>query len=273
MGIKEFIRELVWPKWDDRILLLEAELSAKKELYDASISAGNVAREEIVVLTDKVAELSTGYEELLAELQSYENRLEENKYDKPSWLDTSKKSYIPRRMVTTKVKQYYIQLSNQRSIYNPFNPSIIDFVKLKEWNLIKDLDKRAYEIWKYVINHLKYEYDFFEDWIPSYVSLYADRGDCEDGSILFVDLCRASGIPPNRIFNATGWVSWTKGGEKFGHAFPIFKRNDGKWWIYETVIDNVPSKPKRFFTSLYDCSWGLANDVWQGKLKGGGKQI
>jgi hypothetical protein len=90
--------------------------------------------------------------------------------------------------------------------------------------------------------------------------------NCEDSSILMVDLCRAAGVPADSILLATGWFK-DSSGNKFGHAFPICKNSDGKWYIYESTLDNsyLKYEPKLFKGSNYDCSWGLINDRWAGK--------
>jgi hypothetical protein len=118
---------------------------------------------------------------------------------------------------------------------------------------------------------MTYNYDDGEDWRFSAISAAYGKGDCEDGTILFLDLAREAGFKPTEIFNATGWVT-NKNGEKFGHSFPILNCGDG-WYIYETTLSSLPTSTMKFLGSKYDCSWGLANWLWDGKLKDEALQI
>ena len=90
--------------------------------------------------------------------------------------------------------------------------------------------------------------------------------NCEDGTCLFVTLCRIAHVPADSVFNATGW--YRDGTNAYGHSYPIVKMEDGNWYIMETTIDFVPNAPKLFKGSNYDASWGYAN--W--KITGKGPQ-
>ena len=154
-----------------------------------------------------------------------------------------------------------------------FNTKIMELVNEKGWRLlyIKDKKKCAKKIWDYVVENLTYEYDEGDDWRFSPVTLKRGIGDCEDGTILFLDIARESGFQPNEIFNACGWVT-INSETRYGHSFPIVNCGDG-WYIYETTLSVVKSSPMLFKGSKYDCSWGLGNWSWYGKLKNGDIQL
>jgi len=90
--------------------------------------------------------------------------------------------------------------------------------------------------------------------------------NCEDGTILFLTLARISGIKADSIFNACGWF-YTNDGRKFGHSFPIAKMSDGKWYVFETTLDFIPSKPMLFKGSNYSADWGVHNWKFGGMIK------
>ena len=87
-------------------------------------------------------------------------------------------------------------------------------------------------------------------------------GDCEDSSILFVTLCYFAGIPANRVFVAVGTI------DDYGHAFPIVKMDDGKWYVFESTL-KAPQEPIALIGSRYHPSWGFLNWKYQGRAKQG----
>ena len=150
---------------------------------------------------------------------------------------------------------------------------ILDIVNEKGWRKLYFDDKKAcaYEIWKFVVEALSYVYDKKDDWRFSTVTLTKGKGDCEDGTILFLDLAREAGFNADEVFNACGWLT-VSADNKFGHSFPILNYGDG-WYIYESTLTKVPNNPIKFEGSKYDCSWGLANWRYFGHVKGGKLQI
>lgn len=140
---------------------------------------------------------------------------------------------------------------------------------------VKRLPKYAkvVKVWEYVINSLTYSFDKTDNWQFHPTTIMRKKGDCEDGTILFLDACRMVGIPASQAFNAVGNTS-------FGyHSYPIVWFEDadlvgtpiegtGKgWYIFETTIDFIPDKPKRFISSQYWCEGGLQNWLYFGAVK------
>lgn len=129
------------------------------------------------------------------------------------------------------------------------------------------IEKRFWEAWKFVITQVNYRYDKQENWLPPIITLTRKWGDCEDTTNLFVTLCRIAHVPADRVFNACGYMQ--SGDNKFGHSYPIVRMDDGKWYIMESTLKTIPGRPKLFKGSKYDCSWGVANWKFYGKLKQG----
>jgi transglutaminase-like putative cysteine protease len=173
---------------------------------------------------------------------------------KPEWLDESQVPYKP----TLEVEGSTIQL-DPKDIYME-TPTIRAIAK--QWRDLP-LNQKLENIWKFVIYSLVYQYDKAENWQPPIVTVIKKTGDCEDGTILFVTLCRRAHVPADSVFNACGW--YKTGGQQYGHSFPIAKREDGKWYIFETTIDAFPNRYMEFKGSNYDGTWGYANWKFAGK--------
>lgn len=139
--------------------------------------------------------------------------------------------------------------------------------RAKNWvvqNKIRGLPKnqKLIAIWGYVVNAITYEYDKVDNWQPFAVSAARGRGDCEDGSIMFVTLCSFAGLRPDEVFNAVGPTD-------FGyHSYPIVKFDkddtlgtDGEsFYICESTLDYLPPKPMKLKGSKYHTdSGGIAN--------------
>ena len=204
-------------------------------------------RIHIINVSQDKQELSTLYDlakerlnELTRDIKLLRKELRGDKSIPPKWLNENKEPYTPRVMVQTKSKTSHDLIPEPRSVFDPTNITFKNFIKYKEWNKLPHEEKLK-KIWHFVIGRVTYEYDIFEDWRPSYVTYYSKRGDCEDTSLLFVDLCIAAGVPSDKIFVALGW--YYVGGEEIGHAYPICKHDDGKWYIYESTLSFKPSKP------------------------------
>jgi len=180
------------------------------------------------------------------------------KAPKPKWLKKGK-CYLPRKEVLRKDgKVEWISIPKE-DMYFP-TPTIRKLVEQQKWLQIADRDKRLMKIWDFVIRNLKYVYDYIENWQFPIESISRKKADCEDGTILFVTLCRASGI--GDVFNVCGMVD-----NKYGHSYPIAKMSDGKWYIFETTLDRTPKKPMEFFNqSHYDARWGMHNWKHEGVL-------
>lgn len=215
---------------------------------------------ECVKNADLTAEIST----LNDKIKNLEGQLSNgDDVAKPSWLDDSQYPYKP----FISIEEGKFTLDDPRAIFCSKNYIIQKTATDRKWRELP-FESRVKAIWDFVIDWLDYQYDIYEDWSPSFFSYYRKWGDCEDSSLFFVDLCRAAGIRIDRIFLSCGWYT-DSNGNRFGHAFPIVKLDDGKWYIYETTISSRAPSPKLFKGSNYDCSWGLMNEKWYGKLKEG----
>jgi hypothetical protein len=125
------------------------------------------------------------------------------------------------------------------------------------------LNDKLEAIWKYVIYLITYQFDKSDNWQEPIVTVVKKKGDCEDGTILFVTLCRLAHVPADKVFNACGW--YKDGSNQYGHSFPIAMRDDGKWYIFETTLNSFPTQYKEFKGSNYTGEWGYANWKFAGK--------
>lgn len=89
-------------------------------------------------------------------------------------------------------------------------------------------------------------WDTLDYWQTYEESLDTLTGDCEDGAVLLYVLCRAAGVPANRILVVCGDVSNGRGGTE-GHA----------WVMYRPQKD--PINP----VFLDWCYWFSPNDVYK----------
>ena len=194
-------------------------------------------------------------DEIIAELNAKIKELEEqNNIDDsviPKWLDSSQIPYEPvieteGENVVLKPQDIYMETASIRDI--AFG-----------WRGLST-DQKLLNIWKFVINALTYAYDKDDNWQPPIVTFARKKGDCEDGTILFIALCRVAHVRAESIFNACGLYDG-----KYGHSYPVAKMSDGKWYIFETTLDNVPAAPKLFKGSNYTADWGYANWKYAGK--------
>jgi len=202
------------------------------------------------------------YNESLNIIEALNNRIEELENEEeinvPPWLDTSEYPYKP----FISIEEGKTTLEDPRDIYTS---SVTLGLIAEKWKGLP-LNQKLMNIWHFVIDALKYRYDVKEDWQFPIVTYYMKFGDCEDGSILFVELARLAGISPERVFNACGW--FTQDANKFGHSFPIAQMEDGKWYVFESTLDYKPDQLMLFKGSNYDASWGVANWALFGKIRG-----
>ena len=231
---------------------------------DALMCRCNDLQAKCVELTDRIKQLEEDLNKKSEEIEKLKQlMLSEEEVEPPEWLDTTRSSYQPKREILLKDGRV------ERVAYKPCDlyvvtPTIRKIVLDNKWHLLNH-DEKLMKIWEYVIKHISYQYDWLEDWRYAIITNNYKRGDCEDSSILFVTLCRATGIPANKVFNACGWYYTSKG--KFGHSFPIAQMEDGKWYVFESTLDFVPSKPKLFKGSNYSADWGVHNWRFDGRIK------
>jgi len=189
----------------------------------------------------------------IAELEDQNKPWDEG--EKPDWLNDTIKPYEP----IVEIEGEIIKLE-PNDIYME-SPSLRKVAA--GWRDLT-LDEKLWEIWKYVIVKVNYKHDIRENWIPGAITVARGWGDCDDSTILFITLARIAHVPSDRVFNATGW--YDDGTTKYGHSFPIVKLSDDKWYVMESTLQTIPGSPKLFKGSNYDCSWGVSNSVYFGKL-------
>ena len=231
---------------DDLLEQYRAELEQKGILL--STQASELGRLELLL-----TQANGKIEELMAQLGV------EVEVDAPAWLDRATTCYQPRAFYNGETVLF------PPTWFYSIPDEVAKLVKNKGWGALP-FEEKLLAIWKYVAEEYRYVHDKEENWQPPLTTFVRTKGDCEDTTILFVTLCRAAGVPANRVFNACG--TWVGIG---GHSFPVVKRDDGNWWVYETTINGLPSnkQPMRWLNSPYQGEFGLANWKFQGRLKSG----
>lgn len=130
--------------------------------------------------------------------------------------------------------------------------------EIQEARAATTVDAAAWAIQKWTARAIRYVGDESigspEFWLFPAETLVRRKGDCEDGAILTVSLCRALGIPDARIRVAAGLVSAGSGADSGGHAWATLRREcDDEWvaldWCYlpdpETpVAGKIPLKAR-----------------------------
>jgi hypothetical protein len=106
-------------------------------------------------------------------------------------------------------------------------------------------DNRAWKIWDYVARSVEYVTDKkatgLEDfWLFPAETLMLRKGDCEDSSFLLAALMLASGISEHCVRVVLGKVVSPDG--VFGHAWVVYKNEEGVWCLLESTLDTVPSR-------------------------------
>lgn len=220
-------------------------------------------KDENTVLNNKLSFLNLELKNKDVRIRFLESMIYGDDSKPPKWLDQSRKSYQPRREILRRNGKLDIVVYSPKDLYVP-TPTLVDLVYKNKWHELEH-DEKLMKIWAFVIRRLKYQYDRFEDWRHPVISYNYRKGDCEDGTILFVTLCRIAGVPADSVFNACGWFHTDKG--KFGHSFPIAKMENGKWYVFETTIDVVLPSPVLFKGSRYNAEWGVHNWKFDGRIK------
>jgi hypothetical protein len=119
--------------------------------------------------------------------------------------------------------------------------------------------KTLQRIWEYSIT---YVYDgYAEQGIPDYWQMSSethalgDKGDCEDSSIMRINMARNIGI--KNIFLGVGFYNKT-----IGHAFPVQFEN-GKLYVMEATNNIFERKPlnEKFENELYKVHYIISEDT------------
>jgi hypothetical protein len=199
----------------------------------------------------------------------------------PDFIDQSQKPYLPYLQFTeADGKINGCRVEHPQEMY-----AIFDFqkelIKKNSWRFLPKY-KKIMAMWTWLLNPNTrvYAYDYGDNWQTALQTYYRKKCDCEDGTILFVSFCRALGIRPDEVFNAVGPTSVGY------HSYPIvyldehdIKESNGVltktgWYIFETTINGVPSKPRLFENSNYWIdSGGIQNWKFAGLIKSKYNQI
>jgi len=138
----------------------------------------------------------------------------------------------------------------------------------KQWSDKEPFKNKVVALRNLVLKHCKYVTDANrvgkpgENWRIPIESYYGGQCDCEDMTSLFITFCNICGIPSDRVFNATGYITIKK--QDIGHSFAIFQDDDSKWYVLECTAQQ---DPKLFKGSAYHCKGmlkGLSNWQWCG---------
>lgn len=106
-------------------------------------------------------------------------------------------------------------------------------------------DLRAWNIWKHTAENVEYILDKAAMGMPDFWQFPAEtltlqKGDCEDTSFLLASLLLASGISEQCVRVVLGKV--TSGGGSYGHAWVVYRNEEGKWCLLESTLNEVPPK-------------------------------
>jgi len=185
----------------------------------------------------------------------------------PEWLDENGNCYKPAITCNENGKQYNIVIDPLDIYTESYTLEVL--VENYGWRDMEK-DEKLTSIWRFVIENFTYQFDITENWQFPVETFYRRKGDCEDTTILFVTLCKMSGIKADEIFNVVGYV--TNHSSKYLHSYPIVKMEDGKWYIMETTLPLMGIK-KLFFDSRYTADIGMSNWKFKGGIKDGKMQI
>lgn len=229
----------------------------------ACLKEKDILNFQLLSLKDVAEENAKENEQLRNRVEELKLKLEPDTSTAPSWLDPEKGNHKPSILILEKDKTYWAQIG-LKDIYSP-SASLEELVNQKKWRELP-LNQKFMEIWKHVTNHLNYRYDQLESWEYPTTTHYRRYGDCEDGTIYFVTLCRLANVPADRVFNAVGKMS------SIGHSWPIVKMEDDKWYIMESTL-NYTTHPKPFKGSDYKAVWGVYNWKFSGGIDNVEKQV
>jgi len=244
MGFIEYLKNL----------FCGADIKRLEDSLDAAI-------EELDAVHFDLGESYDRYEILKSD---YEILKEPDQSKPPCWLDQSRGNHNPSVLVFEKNKSYWVQI-DPIDIYAP-SPSLEKLVTDKKWRGLP-LNQRVVSIWRHVIDHIKYRYDQSESWEYPTTTHYRKYGDCEDGTIYFLTLCRLAKVPGDRVFNAVGKMG------SVGHSWPIVQMEDDKWYIMETTLDHMPEQPMLFDGSKYHANYGVYNWKFKGGIDNAQRQV
>ncbi len=259
----DFLRKLFCPAFNDadelreRVASLNQQLTDVKERLRIEESMHSTTNQNLADALHDVARLRAVLDEQDAE------------YDvkKPVFI-SEKPPYLP--AIAVPDSKDSVQVFDATAIYLPTDRD------KKETAALKALPKaeRLKAIWQSIITpaSLVYVADDRDHWQTPYSTRFRRKGDCEDGTVWFIAKCRAAGISPLEVFNAVG-------PSKFGyHSYPIVwlssedadvlgaKGEGDGWYIFESTLDALPSKPLKLDGAPYWIDNGLANWLFAGQI-------
>lgn len=207
MSIKTFLWDLLF-KGDEQFDLNKKVKDSEAKIYDLALQIKINSDEYKTKLVEFQKQIQDGINIVNDISLAYDKATNPEKYTKvPDFLNTSQRAYFPITKITTTIGVKSILLSPEAIYSRNFAiKKIVDDRKLRDLYK-KDKKECAKTIWGIVLDTLDYQYDDGEDWRFSAISLSHRDGDCEDGTILFLDLAREAGFNPTEVFNATGWVT------------------------------------------------------------------
>jgi len=124
--------------------------------------------------------------------------------------------------------------------------AVLSLISLPDEKSPGSFDKRAWQIWKYVVENITYRPDRIAQRKPDFWQFPAETialesGDCEDSAFLLASLLLASGISPFCIRVVFGTLT-QRDGMQTAHAWPIYKNESGEWRVLESTLDKLPGK-------------------------------
>jgi hypothetical protein len=213
---------------------------------------------KINVMSSQIKIIEEINNNLSKELEDLNNKIWEDNSKIPDFLDIG--GYVYKPNITSDLYSISIENSEIYAETKALQEIANSWINLQH-------DDKLKMIWYYVLDHIKYSFDKNENWQFPQVTLKRKYGDCEDGTILFIILCKLARVTADKVFNACGMYG--NPDEKIGHSYPIAKKSDGKWYIYETTLNFKPQEPKQFKGSLYGAEWGMSNWKFSGAIKNG----
>jgi len=244
---------------------------------------GGAKAQKIVEQSQTIRELQSTTASLSAQLQDANNSVEnlktsvalyiDTKTPTPDFLDEERPPYKPCMQFVNPDKSITsVTVENPRVMFEACELAR-QIVNSKEWRNLSSYQKRMV-VWAFISNPntRKYLGDYLDSWQTVLQTLIRKLGDCEDGSTLFVVLCRLLGILSDEVFLAVGPTS-------FGyHAYPISKLSEQDvkemgmgtlpgWYIFESTLNGIPQHPKALLGSNYWIDDGLMNWEHAGQIK------
>lgn len=239
--------------------------------------------QKIIEQEEAIAQMHMSISAISAQLQDASNAIDNLKSalaqnsevttTVPVFLDEEGEVYLPRiQTIAPDGKIGSITIENPRDMFAVFDLQR-RIVTNKKWRNLTRYQK-IMAVWTFICdpNTKQYLADMGDNWQLALITLIRKLGDCEDTSILLVTICRLLGILGSEVFLAVGPTT-------FGyHAYPIawLYPDDVKefnatgsagWYIFESTLSGIPTKPKALLGSNYWIDGGLMNWEHVGSIR------